>query len=1730
MIQASRWLLAAWLSASLAAPAAAQSQSSISGAAPAGASGAAGAVGAATSGDLSKGSLLGPQPGALALSLAPAPQSPVLVVRYLRNGLADLAERSPADAARKLARTLAGSVPHGASASDPRVQDSIRAANQALAVLRDAAASPELLRSPRVRQALEAALPADVVEGLESLGRRVSGELDARVWVEDLLARRAVDRQAVANLLAEASIAASILSPELLDDLRAYGGGAAIPVASGAESARRDAAASRVALEPYQPALKQSRAAARSAGAPNASRAPASSKWRLTAMLAPLFAALGLLPAQAAPTAAPTAAPSAYVLQVGQPIAAAATAPIEKAKPADYETVKDVGELVAKWSPDRHVYVLGDLAGPPAIDAERLRALEGRLKGTHWTIVIARSAGNEQFMADGQRRTGPEAVKYAVGHGIGHQARFKAQTHPATGETDGTLWYVVLDAQEHGYQGSDAQDSRGLGAAQYKSALQRPFLDQMKANRDVVTAIERVAANVDAQLGAAIARETGDAQAKIRQAEAKTAELRAASARLAKANPAASKAAGSTDFQALEQGIDAAKAELKASRPRQAGQQADQVIGAANAGLSLVGGVEGALGSAQAELAKAEAASERLSRQTSEFRARHDVSGAIGSAELAARVQAEIAGAKVSLRDGKTAEAQAAAQRAAQAAQAATVAMEAYPAGASEIAALTERLGKAQRDRFAGAARAEMLAAKQAVEDAGTQYAKGDPAYPQAIAAADQALKAAERLSSEASAAHERKVRAFWTIFAIVTAGFGALGAFLYFRARAARKLAVKELDSWSSVLTSEMERLYLKLEQDVQTWAGPAPNEPKSFGYEGETAKLANEARTYFDLMNRLWNKARATIEAAQALTKPSLKNIFSAGSSRRALAMLQEPLEFLPEQGLDGLLGIVRSSPLKEKLGRVKAAEKRSFQDVMGLYDEMSDAVSANLDEIRQAGAKVKPELDRLAKLVQDAAARRPEIDAQGKDGLFLVPSIFAQLLPAASRLLEQASLTAAHDPVGAIKRSGADAQRMAEEASQLSELIVAARKGPLAQTTKSAAALKAGGIQTAWLDKGLLALSGRAEELALKADSEPMLVRDANGQVTRDKLAEYKEQIGAFASKVARAAALEQSLRETARPKLAQAEATVALARRDIAAGLGVEPSKVLVEEADGVAAEIEAALRERAGQKGSTLTADEIAELSQAIAKAKTVDPTARLAEAAKRADAAERSLGEGQTEAAAKALDQAGDLHDAVVAIVTRSVTIFRSGVRAMEAPRAATRRLEDAVHGAEQALERIRKGFAASVLKQTAGDPTHPGADGTIENNIAETSAHLASAREATDSAVAAFGAGKLLRAAALLQQTGTYQQLAAHRLAEIAEKEARLKAAVQANQAALADLDRRAREELPRLEREYVTTQPTAQAIGQARRTLEEARRNVEGSRLDPFQGAEALGRARAAFDQIANVLAKNDGDCYREAERSVQAAGSALEAARQQASVSQRDADDQGQSLADSEGIRRALQGIGSLESRWQAAKQSLGQPHSDWNAIDREADDVANAAGAIQAALRQELAAGARAVDAIRSAAAKVREANDWRGGYNVYVDASAASERLRSAREHLRQGRYVEAGSAADNARSLAASAIAHAAAAVQAHIEAERQRIAAERAAAAAREAAQRAAERAARDAWDNSRPSGGAPSWNPGGGGGGDTGGSPWGGGGDSSGIGGGTHWGGGGGDTSGMGGGDKWG
>jgi hypothetical protein len=164
-----------------------------------------------------------------------------------------------------------------------------------------------------------------------------------------------------------------------------------------------------------------------------------------------------------------------------------------------FTQIERVQDVLSSWTPDRHLYVKGDIGA----SRQQLADLEAWISenGPHWTIVLLDSADGEYYVAaDGRSLFGIDAVEVALGMGLSNQTKFGELVHPVTHENDGAIFVLMLKNRKFSYFGSEAQDRRGLGEAHWFGELDQPALRAMRSGGRVLDAVRDTVRSINQRL------------------------------------------------------------------------------------------------------------------------------------------------------------------------------------------------------------------------------------------------------------------------------------------------------------------------------------------------------------------------------------------------------------------------------------------------------------------------------------------------------------------------------------------------------------------------------------------------------------------------------------------------------------------------------------------------------------------------------------------------------------------------------------------------------------------------------------------------------------------------------------------------------------------------------------------------------------------------------------------------------------------------------------------------------------------------------------------------------------------------------------------------------------------------------------------------------------------------------------------------------------------------------
>lgn len=1270
-----------------------------------------------------------------------------------------------------------------------------------------------------------------------------------------------------------------------------------------------------------------------------------------------------------------------------------------------------IQQAIAQWNPSHHVIVIGYDRLPESAKAA-IPALEQELKGTHKYVMLVSRSSNQSYVSDeGARRSGDEAVEFGMGQGIGGKPAFQGLIDARTDSPDGVLFLLRYPETPEGrgymaYGPSRAQLDAGLTIDAFKANkmaeigtnLRDPKVGLLGGVRILSRWVDQnVASNVQTRQSGAT-RAIADAKAELRSLESEAADFarRHPGTRIATPSPAT-----------LREGIATAERHLAAKRFGDAAASANGALSSARSGRDALSGFDNSFRTGTDALRSAAATVDALDAAAGRFRAGHEGADGDMARPKTAQMREQLAAAQSRLSSNPSA-ASSAAQSVKTSAQSALDALAAFENDKGELERVRRDLDANARTQRASAGAVERQAAQTALGEAQALYGRGESAYKAKLDEARRQANDAAAAVARADAAAQAQ-RSF--VIASIATVLGLLIALLTWLALLAKPVARKAREQFAekrALLDDKLEAIYGdanreqgrvvdheaqlgNFDEKVETLAGTIDG-PGAKNYKGTTAQLAEQVREDVAAMNIIFPAMEKVLAQAKELIFPTgakkVVSWFRRKPFQQGLRLLKdEPVTFKPEDGVAGVFG--KTKTWNDKLyGSIESQKPftSTFETLVSEYNTRARRAAEALTLIEQKIFALEPTTQAVDRAAAEAADLELELlgastleNKAASDGLLLLAPVFATLLPASEAALAKLKKDHLADPVGAIDGAGKDSGRMADDALALGKWALAARAAQVKPVYAARKALSAAGYDTAWIARALSDLSARADAAAVKAVERSIA----------PELKSLDERAKSIAAQAAAAVSLAERLAEL-RKTIATQEADVDAARAELAAATGAPAEKTLRETG---------------------------------------FDPTKTLATAARHADDAQEAIAAGKTAEAEASLGES----DKALAKAVKDV----ADARAAAAAQAATVEARAAEHGRittlkpqrDEVLKEIRRRFAKSVLSLRSGDPAHPSADGTIDNNVDEASEHLEQSQAKREKAVRAFAAGNVLDAADLLRQSGGHLALAQHRLDEISEKLARLEALLVSNASYLSRMQGEVDKRKASISDAHQSQEPTREAMRALRELLKTAKEAVEEAKGDPFAAELALKKVDAEIAQV-DVRFKNDVDMHNEAARSLQAADRGIQAAFNEATTAKNDGH------GDSAAIVQSYNALESLRSALVRAKAELGAAHNTWANVDAEADRIANEAAKVAATLRRETQAAEEASSAITNASSKVREATGWTGRYGVYIPGSPGSGELDRARSALASGRYDDAKSYASRARSEAASAIAAAEAEVQ----------------------------------------------------------------------------------------------
>jgi hypothetical protein len=1287
----------------------------------------------------------------------------------------------------------------------------------------------------------------------------------------------------------------------------------------------------------------------------------------------------------------------------------------QKVEQGQYMKVQNVQDLIARYKKDVQLYVMGDLG----LGKEELKSLADFLADKHWVVVLVEDSdygSNEYTDNSGGRHYGDDAIEYGMHQGVFRRNDFQSFINPQTGKADGSILTIIMNQHVLLLRNSKTQDELGLNAErEFNGNLDQWAKDNLRSGGNIDGAVRDTVENIDRLMADAIARTVESAQAQLSEAREALAELESLRPGFAKNHPQAEASMGRLDLGSLKNDLAKADNALAHKDYGTAKDLADSVARLAAQRVRAIHDFQQASFSATQSIDSAKASIAALADAAKEFRSapgHSGLTGDIANPDLQ-DMKAQLGKAEKLLQTQPSA-AEASAQNVGSQAQDALSQLTQYPSGEVQIAAQEARLKGLQANSRASEAAQALSSARAELGEARSQWSTGSQ-WAHSLSTAKTSLSRADYIIAAAEAAalqNQLIAGVLSTLAALLTFG---TSFWLHRKVKPVRAKAVERFNELTQVFNLALDQMIDKLDQTFMDF------DLRAERFKGRTAELVVQAREDTGNLHILMGMAKNTLEKVRKfMWNPWVwlyRFLFPNRDQAALKQMDSEKLTFDPkdEKNLKKIVGWK-----DDVLGNISTYEpfKYSFSELQAQFDKLSVRALNNTELLKNSLLQSGPTIKSIEKSLSELAGQKASLEAE--DGLFLLPSVFNAVLPEAQKTADLAKAAITYDPVGAIQGPSSEAQRLLREAFSLIGIVLQARKALLPTIHEIAGKLKVAGISSEWLDNGLTKLSGNAEALAAQTAQES----------TEKGIAAFGQDLAAWGSQAAQASDLTQRWLDAKANAIDKARTVIEAARIAIGGKLGLSPEKVLVE---------------------------------------KDADPSALIEEADKKAKFAQYTLGNGDLAEAATALEELAALSVSAKAIVDATQASVNSHEQTVAARNEQAGKLDGLVPAHQAIIEALAQKYAPSVMLLSSGDPSHNGADGTVDNNIQETLKHIQDSKDKTQKAAAAFREGKVLEAANLLSQAAAHQEFAGLRLNEIQEKKARLEKTEAVNAQNLTTLDQRVNGYEKEVTADMRTMQPTLRAFEEAKKGLEKARKAVQTAKGDPFQAEALLAATAAALDQMW-VQARNDRDAYAEAERSLKAADHAIVEAEKDAASAKND------QIADSSAIQSAYKTIAGLRKEYESIADGIRSAHSDWNALDHEADNITAKAAQAEAVLHGELVAADTACKDIEKAAKKVREATNWTGSYGVYISGSPGSGSLQSARSALSSGNYKSASDYADSALKAAKEAISDAEAEVSRLHAAE---LARQRAAQAAADAAAAAARRALSNSNSNSGFGGG---------------------------------------------------
>ncbi|MBL9155394.1 MAG: hypothetical protein JNK37_23150 [Verrucomicrobiales bacterium] len=705
-------------------------------------------------------------------------------------------------------------------------------------------------------------------------------------------------------------------------------------------------------------------------------------------------------------------------------------------------------EVVARWTPDQHLYVKGDLGLAP----DKLEGLETWLdtQAPHWTVVLARDAVGESFLDDnGRVLSGMDAVDHALGKSLANTTTFGELTDGRTGERNGAFFILYLKERKFTYYASDVYDQRRLGEARWIGKLDQPAVRAMRGGGRIIDAVKDTITNIESQL--------------TRQIEAEKAAARLASARRQEAQ-----AENRAQIQALRTEIDDIEESVAAYRTTHPEASGDLVKPETAAWKSALSGAElhteegqvdgpaGIIRRTRETIAGFREAFERLAKAPAEADQLEKRLASLGSipAETPAdgwRTQAQEA--LKSARDN--------------AARADSLYLTQLGSGQAAVDAAERAILSWRQEIEAERARRRQLT--------GFLWSLLGLAF----VASGIGLVVANRLRRPAKAEAE-KALARWR----------------------------DQLGCRFDTLFQLMDRTRLVIGSGTQLDARGYTGTTLHLGK--EAVRLVDELFIMSSAADKVMGLATSAIEPRGLAGR--VVNAISSRRYRRGLRYLEsEAIGFDPKEGLEAILrtGDERKPRL---LGDAADYEpfQLTFSELISAYDAKQTAATVSLDRLQSCIDDLPVRLEAVRLRLAELVARSLALDRDSQlDGHFPIAASLGTLTDAIGTSLDEASTRGKTDPVTAHEGPAAQADRLSSEGLRLADRVASWRTDEKAGIEEAIEMLQRHDRRTRWIADAYAELSEmaqRAIDAILAGPAETALEAfDADLVIARERLAD-------------------------------------------------------------------------------------------------------------------------------------------------------------------------------------------------------------------------------------------------------------------------------------------------------------------------------------------------------------------------------------------------------------------------------------------------------------------------------------------------------------------------------------------------------------------------------------------------------------------------------------------------